>query len=62
MYKLENERQVSRRPDSLEDMSPDQIIQEKNCIQMALNQAQTVLNSHNATEDERVVLKDLLMR
>jgi len=38
------------------------IIQEKNCIQMALNQAQTVLNSHNATEDERVVLKDLLMR
>merc|ERR1711974_381574 len=31
-------------------------------IQMALNQAQTVLNTHNATEDERVVLKDLLMR
>ena len=60
--KLEKERQVSRRPESLEDMSPDQIIQERNCIQMALNQAQTVLNTHNATEDERAVLKDLLMR
>ena len=60
--KLEKDRKVSGRPDSLEDMNPDQVVQEKNNIQMALNQAQTVLNTQNATEEERVVLKDLLMR
>merc|ERR1711997_1059844 len=35
---------------------------EKNSIQMAPNQAQTVMNTQNATEEERFVLKDLLMR
>jgi hypothetical protein len=60
--KLEKDRKISGRPDSLEEMNPDQVVQEKNSIQMALNQAQTVMNTQNATEEERFVLKDLLMR
>ena len=60
--KLEKDRKISGRPDSLEEMNPDQVVQERNSIQMALNQAQTVMNTQNATEEERFVLKDLLMR
>ena len=58
---MKKERQVSGRPESLEDMNPDQVLQEKNSIQLALNEAQTILNTlMNASEEERSVLKEFL--
>jgi DNA repair exonuclease SbcCD ATPase subunit len=60
-FELKKERQVSGRPESLEDMNPDQVLQEKNSIQLALNEAQTILNTlMNASEEERSVLKEFL--
>ena len=61
--KFDKERRVSGRPEILEEMTADQVLQEKNSIQLALNQVQTCLNMHNeATDEERNVLKDLLLR
>lgn len=60
--KLDAERLACGRPKALDDMSPDQVLQEKSSIQMALNQAQNVLNKAMTTDDEKVLLKDLLNR
>lgn len=60
--KLQKDRQVSGRPSALDEMTQEQIIQEKQCIQIALNQVQAHVMNTPATAEEKLVLKDLLMR
>lgn len=60
---LSCDREVTGRPYKLEDMTHEQVIQEKNCIQSVLNQFQSVLNqSGNATDEEKAALRDLMQR
>lgn len=60
--KLDQDRQSSGRPDSLEAMSPAQVLDEKNSIQVALNQVQQVLSKSPNDNEGRTLLKDLLVR
>jgi hypothetical protein len=60
---LEKDREESGRPFELGSMSPEQVIQEKQSIQRALNQFKDVINNtSSATDQDRQVLKELLQR
>merc|ERR1719510_641192 len=60
---LEKDREESGRPLELGSMSPEQVIQEKQCIQRVLNQFKDVINNDSsATDQDRQVLKELLQR
>ena len=59
---LDKDRQESGRPQELNSMSAEQILEEKQSIQRVLNQFQDVLKRSTASEKERVVLRDLLQR
>jgi len=60
---LEKDREECGRPLELGSMSPEQVIQEKQSIQRALNQFKDVINNtSSATDQDRQVLKELLQR
>ena len=59
--KLQSDRRDTGRPAALDDMNPEQIVDEKNSIQNALSKVQDVFG-HPSTEEERSLLRNLFQR
>jgi hypothetical protein len=57
---LHQDRKAEGRPQDLEDMNQDQVVQENNSIQNALHQFAVI--AQPTTDEERFVLKNLLHR